>query len=324
MVAGPGIAQVRQAVATACRAPSLHNSQPWRWRMAAGRLELHADGSRSVPVADPLGRQMVISCGAALHHLTVAVTRYATACRVERLPDPSDPMHLATVTFEQIPEARVPAAAEQVAALRRAIDARRTDRRPFAPPQSNDLTGLGEDAVEMFAATLTLLGADGPARLLEAAQCSASVRRYDPDYHAELYWWAGHVAVSEGVPRAVLPAAGPVPVGREFPVGTLTSPPGPDRAALAVISTDADTRLDWLRSGEALSHVLLTATVRALATCPLTNLTEVAASRRMVGEAAAAGGERRGFAQIVVRLGRGPVGELPVTGRRPIEEVWEA
>ncbi|RVW08723.1 hypothetical protein EGT67_14435 [Prescottella agglutinans] len=323
MVAVPGIEEIRGAVMTACRAPSLHNSQPWRWRMVDGRLELHADVARAVPVADPLGRQMVISCGTALHHFEVAVTRYEVGAVVERLPDPEDPMHLASITFAPLSASRVAATEETIVAMRRAIDRRRTDRRPFGEPASKDLGGLGDDVVELFAASLTMLGDDGAARLAEAARCSASVRRYDPAYHAELYWWAGHAPSAEGIPDSALPVEGAVPVGREFPIGTLTSPsPGPDRAALAVISTDADTRLDWLRSGEALSRLLLTATARGMATCPVTHLTEVAASRRIVRDAAAAGGEEREFPQVVVRLGVGAGGALPVTGRRPVDEIW--
>ncbi|WP_433604161.1 Acg family FMN-binding oxidoreductase [Prescottella agglutinans] len=325
MMARPGIGEIRAAVETACRAPSLHNSQPWRWRAVDERLELHADGARSVPVADPVGRQMVISCGTALHHFEVAVTRYGIGAVVERLPDPEDPMHLASIAFAPLSASRVAASEEGVVAMRRAIDRRRTDRRPFGACPSRDLSGLDADTVAPFAASVTMLGDDGPARLAEAARCSASVRRYDPAYHAELYWWAGHAPADEGVPDTALPSEGAVPVGREFPIGTLASPSfGPDRAALAVISTDADTRLDWLRSGEALSHLLLSATARGLATCPVTHLTEVAASRRIVRDAAAAGGERCGFPQVVVRVGESPGGTLPLTGRRPIEQVWTA
>ncbi|MDH6281113.1 nitroreductase [Prescottella agglutinans] len=325
MVAGPGIEDIRAAVVTACRAPSLHNSQPWRWRMVDGRLQLHTDPARAVPVADPLGRQMVISCGTALHHFEVAVTRYEVGAVVERLPDPDDPMYLASITFAPLSASRVAASEESVVAMRRAIDRRRTDRRPFGEPPSRDLRGLGDDMVEQFAVSLTMLGNNGPSRLAEAARCSASVRRYDPAYHAELYWWAGHAPADVGIPDTALPLEGAVPVGREFPIGTLTSPSsGRDQAALAVIGTDADTRLDWLRSGQALSHLLLTATARGMATCPVTHLTEVAASRRIVREAAAAGGAGHRFPQVVVRLGASPGGTLPLTGRRPVDEVWTA
>ncbi|MGF7120579.1 Acg family FMN-binding oxidoreductase [Rhodococcus sp. BE178] len=326
MAAGVALQSIREAVETACRAPSLHNSQPWRWTMSGGRLQLHADGSRSVPVADPIGRQMVISCGAVLHHFAVVISRYGWGAAVERLPDSRNPMHLATVAFEPLPRSRAADTENRSDALRTAIAHRRTDRRPFAAPRPADLVGVDEDLVPRFGASLTMLGEDGPSRMAEAARNSASIRHYDPAYHAELYWWAGHRLPDQGIPGAALPAEGAVPVGREFPVGTLASPEsGPDRAALAVISTEADTRLDWLRSGEALSHVLLTATSRGLATCPLTHLTEVSASRALVGDAGADAGERFPFPQIVVRIGARPGGDAPpMTGRRPVDEVWRA
>ncbi|WP_430332576.1 Acg family FMN-binding oxidoreductase [Rhodococcus sp. ACT016] len=324
MMARPGIEEIRAAVATACGAPSLHNSQPWRWRMAGECLHLHVDTARAVPVADPLGRQMVISCGTALHHLEVAVTRYGVDAVTELLPDPADPMHLASITFAPLSAQRVAASEAKSAAMRRAIELRRTDRRPFGPPPPEGVRGLGAGVAERFAVSLTLLGADAQPRMVEAARCTAAVRRYDPAYHAELYWWAGHKPSAEGIPDTALPMEGAVPVGREFPIGSLAAASaGPDEAALAVIGTDADTRLDWLRSGEALSHVLLAATARGLATCPVTHLTEVAASRRIVGDAAAAGGGRLTFPQVVVRLGAGRGGALPSTRRRPIAEVWE-
>jgi len=322
MVAGPGIEEIRAAVATACRAPSLHNSQPWQWRLVGDRLDLHAEATRAVPVADPLGRQMVISCGTVLNHFEVAITGYGVAAVVERLPDPADPMYLASITFAPLSAKRAAAWEETLVAMRQAIDGRRTDRRPFGAPPPQAMRGLGVGVNERFSVSLTLLGSDAQPRMVEAARCSAAARRYDPAYHAELYWWAGHEGATEGVPDTALPVEGAVQVGRDFPIGTLTSPsPGPDRAALAVIGTDADTRLDWLRSGEALSYVLLTATARGLATCPVTHLTEVAESRRVVGDAAATGGERQPFPQAVVRLGAGSKSELPQTGRRPLDEV---
>ncbi|QBJ94620.1 hypothetical protein ERC79_00520 [Rhodococcus sp. ABRD24] len=324
MTTGPGPDVIRGAVEIACRAPSLHNSQPWLWTYARGALELYADRARSLAVTDPLGRQMLISCGAVLHHCVVAASGFGSDVTVERFPDPQDPMHLATLNFapsRQTPDA-VPDS--RMASLRGAIADRRTDRRPFDAPESAGLAGL-DAGLGLFASSLTLLGDDGAARLAEASRHSASVRRYDAAYRTELFWWTGHSLPDEGVPPSARPAGRAVPTGREFPSGTLKSDaPGPDRAALAVISTEADTRLDWLRSGEALSQVLLDATARGLRTCPLTHLTEVAASRAMVRDAAAARGERFRFPQTVVRIGTGRNGvaaELSATGRRSIDEV---
>ena len=73
----------------ATRAPSIHNSQPWLWRMGPHGLELHADPTRRLPRTDPVGRDQVISCGAALHHLLVALAANGQGARVHRLPDPA-------------------------------------------------------------------------------------------------------------------------------------------------------------------------------------------------------------------------------------------
>src|SRR3954471_14844893 len=62
---------LRRIVSLATRAPSVHNTQPWRWHAAGSTLELFADHSRQLPVSDPAGRNLVLSCGAVLHHVQV-------------------------------------------------------------------------------------------------------------------------------------------------------------------------------------------------------------------------------------------------------------
>ncbi|MGZ4520454.1 MAG: Acg family FMN-binding oxidoreductase, partial [Mycobacteriaceae bacterium] len=68
----PDLETILAALDVACRAPSVHNTQPWRWAIAEHSVHLFADGSRRLPVVDPDGREMTISCGAALHHARVA------------------------------------------------------------------------------------------------------------------------------------------------------------------------------------------------------------------------------------------------------------
>jgi hypothetical protein len=76
-----------------------------------------------------------------------------------------------------------------------------------------------------------------------------------------------------------------------------------------------------LRCGEMLSAVLLDATMAGFATCPLTHITELAASREIV--AALIGQDT--IPQVLIRVGLAPVIEEvpPVTPRRPIEDVLE-
>jgi len=59
-------------IEVAARAPSLHNTQPWRFKLSEHAIELYADASRQLP-EDPAGREMLISCGAALYGLRLGV-----------------------------------------------------------------------------------------------------------------------------------------------------------------------------------------------------------------------------------------------------------
>src|SRR3954452_17728996 len=87
----------RAVIALANRAPSVHNSQPWRWRITPSSIHLFADPGRTLPATDPEGRALRLSCGAALHHLQVACLAAGLGSAVHRLPDPNQPMHLAEI-----------------------------------------------------------------------------------------------------------------------------------------------------------------------------------------------------------------------------------
>lgn len=86
---------VRAAVSLATRAPSIHNSQPWRWRLADSSVHLLAGTSRLLPVTDPDGRDLLLSCGAALHHLRVALAAEGWA------PLPATPRRALAEVFER-------------------------------------------------------------------------------------------------------------------------------------------------------------------------------------------------------------------------------
>ena len=111
------------AVEHALRAPSVHNTQPWRWRITQDAVQLHADWNRHLVATDPDRRDLVLSCGAALHHFLVALAANGMPAQVERLPDVDNSGHLATVTVGSgTAHAADPS-------LFPAITRRRTDRR---------------------------------------------------------------------------------------------------------------------------------------------------------------------------------------------------
>src|SRR6188472_853778 len=90
---------IRNAVRLACRAPSLHNSQPWRWVLEGDSLQLFADPNRVVRRTDRSGREALISCGVVLDHLRVAMAAAGWTANVDRFPNPINRRHLASVDF---------------------------------------------------------------------------------------------------------------------------------------------------------------------------------------------------------------------------------
>jgi hypothetical protein len=314
---------IRDAVRLACRAPSLHNSQPWHWVAEGASLQLFGDSDRVVRSADRSGREALLSCGAVLDHLRVAMAAAGWTANVDRFPNPNNLHHLASIDFS-------PMKFVSDGHRRRAdaILARRTDRLPFAaPPEWESLERALHGIVDTDLVRLDVIPDELRAQLAEASQLTESLRLYDSSYHAELQWWTAAYAVTEGIPHSSLVSAAEsdrVDVGRTFPV---TQRPerrtelGEDHSKVLVLSTYDDSRDSTLQCGEMLSAVLLDATMAGLATCPLTHITEIAASREIV----AALIEQDTLPQVLIRVGLAPaIGEVPPpTPRRPLREVLE-
>ena len=320
----PDPATVRAAVALAGRAPSIHNSQPWRWRADRRSVHLFADRERHLSATDPDGRDLLVSCGAALHHLRVGFAALGWATMVRRLPDPADPDHLAAVTF--FPRQASP----DDIALSAAVPHRRTDRRRFSSwPVPADLVGVLVDrAAEHGALLVAAVDAGDRFRITQAINAASWQQGMNPAYATELAAWAGRGrGARDGVPAANIPSA-PASHGdtemRAFPDGELrVSSPGweDDAGELLLLATSSDDRGSRLRAGEALSAVLLTATDLRLATCPLSQPLEVTATRDVLREQVL---DDVAFPQLVVRVGWAPVsGEpLPATPRRDVADFY--
>ncbi len=311
---------IANAVHLACRAPSIHNSQPWRFvGEGGGVLHLYLDRDRLVDT-DSSGRQAVISCGAVLDHVRVAMAAAGWTANVDYYPNPNDHTHLATIYF--VPMSYVTDAHRQRAD---AILTRHTDRLPFAAPA--DWAGfepLLRNAVDDDLALLDVLSDDARPQLAEASHLTEALRMYDSPYHAELDWWTAPFEVVDGIPHSSLVSAAEsdrVDIGRSFPV-TQHRERRPqvseDRSKILVLSALGDTRRDILACGEALSAALLEATMAGLATCPLTHLTELDASREVVS-----GLTGRPLPQVLIRVGAVPALDdvPPPTPRRPLEDV---
>ena len=91
------VAVLASAARQSLHAPSVFNTQPWRWRVTPAALELRVDAIRHLTATDPDRRLLTLSCGAALHHARVALAAAGWRAVVDRLPDPGDPDLLARV-----------------------------------------------------------------------------------------------------------------------------------------------------------------------------------------------------------------------------------
>ena len=298
----------------------MHNTQPWHWCVDGDGVSLFADFSRQLEYADPDGRDLVISCGAALHHLRVAAAAAGWRAKVRRLPNPANDAQLATVSFRA-----EPAAPEDLAALE-ALRSRRTDRRrPESWPVSRDLLdgllALGPHA------GVTLVGVVSHQARVELLQILAEAeqaQRSDPRLVDEIIRWTGRED-GEGIPAASLlraePRPGPTP--SRFPSGTLAdhAPDSePAEPAVIVVCTSSDDTLSRLRAGEALSAVLLKGAADGLVLVPLSQAVEVEATRRLLRDELL---DDAACPQVLVRVGRpaGPSVPIPPTPRRPVGEV---
>jgi len=318
----PDTETIRAALTLATQAPSVRNSQPWRWQIGPQSLQLFADFSRNLPDIDPDRRDLIISCGAALHHCAVALAALGWHAKIHRFPNPDDPAHLAYI--ELLPQTP----GDVDVTLAGAIKRRRTDRRHYSPRPvpGGDIALMGARAAR---GGVMLRQIDLLPRLNEIVADAVLNHPADHGYLTELNSRTGRHGSLVGVPvgnapisdtRATIPARLLARVKREQPRDAPPAQDNADNAIVLALGTAADDDLARLRAGEATSLVLLSATAMGLATCPVTEPLEIPETREAV-RADVFG--TSGFPQMLLRLGWAAVNAEPppATPRRPVSEV---
>jgi hypothetical protein len=268
------------AALTAGFAPSVQNTQPWRWRVSESTLELWAVRNRQLAITDPAGRLLTVSCGAALYYARVALAAEGWRVNVDREPDQTQPDLLARITVTE-PIELTPDAVRLLQTAR----IRHTDRRPVADtPVDRAAIAALERVADREGAHLHVLRRDDVIALASAANLAQRVEGMDPAWAEELAYWAGgERSEGLGVPDHVIPRTPPqttVPDRQFTSTGTLPVGGGHDREAVyAILYGDVDTGSSWLLAGEALSAVWLEALQRDLTVLPLSAAVEVPQTR---------------------------------------------
>ena len=329
--------QWADVVAAAVRAPSIHNTQPWRFRAAPDRLDVLTDPARALKVLDPSGRQRVISCGVAVEFAAVALRAAGAEPVVEVLPDPADADHLARLS---VGAGRTPS--DEDAALAEAVGRRHTERAAFLPQAvpAGLVDTLQADAREFGVWVKHISESDEEVATVFLVSRAEELEQGQPEYLAELeQWLRTDPAAVDGIPVGAVPSEDPATrpsnwLIRDFVVASRPEqrspfrsadpdapPPPVERPAVLLLGTENDDVAAWVQSGRALGRLLLRATAAGLAASPLTQALDLPVTRTQMRSRLSL----VGHPQMLLRMGY-PASTGTPTGRRPVADVlsWSA
>ena len=322
-----------RVVAAATRAPSIHNTQPWRFTAAPDRMEVFLDRDRALPVLDPTSRQQVISCGSAIEFAVVALAAAGFLPEVDLATDDGDPDHLATV---RVVGSHQPT--DEDGGLATAIGWRHTIRAAFEPRAvPAELVERLRREAESFGTWLKpITGAEEEVATVFLISRAEELEQSEPAYRAELeQWLRADPGAPDGVPVEAVPRGDPharpsnwlirdFVVGRReehafLPAGDPDAPPPPvERPTVVLLGTGGDDRYAWLQAGRALGRILLTATAAGVAASPLTQALDWPATRVQLQSRLSL----VGHPLMLLRMGYPPEpAPGAVSGRRPVAEV---
>ena len=318
--------QAGYLIEVAARAPSVHNTQPWRFAVTGQAAELYADAGRQL-LEDPAGREMIISCGAALFGLRLAIRSLGYQPETSLFPDPARRNLLARVR----PGRPEPMTSDERLMLH-AVPHRHTHRGAFEPgPLPGDLlTRLRHDAAAEDA-TLAVVES-GPAyrRLTKILAAWRRKRDLYPASHAEVLSqteaqrWTREPGSQDrdGVPAYAFPATGAPEPGhlpqRDFDLGRgwgFRPSGGPPAPVTAVLVTPGDDQESWLHAGQALQRLLL----RAASQWVFASLQSQPLQSASVRAQIRSGLALPGAPQLLLELGVART--THATGRRPADEM---
>jgi nitroreductase len=316
---------LRRAAVQATLAPSVHNTQPWRFVLSEDALDLYADPDRQLRVLDPTGRQMLVSCGCAVLNARASLAASGYQGTAELFPAPEDRTLVARLTGRVNPSPD----SDPLAALDAVAELRRTNRRRFADdPVPDVVVDSLVAAAEVEQATLVPIRREEDRIAVAILQQRADrEQNSDPAYRAELRaWTTDDPNRDDGVPAMAVPRGGvaqdDVPV-RDFDTrGTGALPTETHSSAkqcMVLIGTAADDAVSWVRGGQALERVLLEITRHGFVANTLTQAVEVPVTREGLRSQL----RLNMYPHVLLRIGRAPATPAP-RRRRLVDMLTEA
>lgn len=280
--------QVRSVLDAAMAAPSPRDRRPWRFHCTDTTIELHADTRRLLPGTDVDHRELLLSCGAALLNLRLAIRALGVHPAVQLLPDPHRPNLLAVIR----PEGHIVVRAVD-RELADAILRSRTDHGPFRPtPVPSAVVAELRQAAKTERAWLSTLTAPNLSILRGLLHQPQDAPRHDQTAVAE-------ESASNG--------------RHDGGVGLSLSGDVASEPLIGVIGTFHDSPLARLQAGQAMQRVLLAATVAGLSASFQSRVVEVPATRKQVRELIVGGL----WPQAMLRIGYA----VPAAARRDVDDV---
>jgi nitroreductase len=320
LVAAQRATVLRRAAVRATLAPSVHNTQPWRFHLVDGRLDIYVDRTRQLTVLDPTSRQMIISCGCAIMNARVSMAGDGVGIEVHRFPDKARPDLLASLVPAEVP------VDGGLAALDHVIELRQTNRRKFADDEipASVIEALEDAAAREDSSIVVIRDPDQRVAVASLSQHADNVENLNPAYRAELRaWTTDDPERRDGVPGLTVPhvdgtSQDDVPI-RDFDTrgsgGLPTTTRSSKDQCLVLLCTAGDSAAEWLRAGEALERVLLEITRHGFSASPLTQVTEVPSARAQLRRELSL----TGYPHVLLRIGRAPV--TPASRRRRLVDV---
>jgi hypothetical protein len=311
--------EMRDFIRYATLAANGHNSQPWRFRIGEGRIEILPDFSRRTPVVDPDDHHLFANLGCAAENLALAAGARGRPGQLSFNPANDGSVLFAfgggptagSALFDAIP--------------RRQSTRAEYDGRPVGPADLHKLTA----AAAIPGVDLVLIS-DRPQieRVRDLVVAGNSVQMADAAFVRELRTWlrfspreaieAGDGLFSASGGNPTLPAwLGPLVFDRVFRAEVendkyarhLRSSSG-----VAVFVSQQNDRDHWVRAGRACQRFALQATALGLKHAFVNQPVEVVSVRPELAALVGMPGRRP---DIVMRFGYGPT--LPFSARRPVE-----